>query len=405
MTPKTDIPGTDCALPGTACLTGAALDEAREVVEGELFQPTAPWTATDVYDGGPYYNDGTNSTPSAARSVSWPTAASRWSRRPRSSTRRRPPRSRTRKRVQRRAPDHPGRRVSLTYSTTQNSGSPFPWFTADHTVRVGSAITFPKPVVFTYGFNTWRILPQSQVVGDPTGTINFEQTRPAAPENVGGDVKLATFNVLNFFPTTGEEFVALGVGTCTYFRDRDGNPISNNQCNPNGPRGAANEANLVAPAGQDRRGDQHRRRRHRLASRSSRTPCSSARTVTSRSTSSSRPSTPTPAPAPGRQSRPRPPASCRRSASRTSSATASSTSRARRPGRRVRRAGRPVHRDRGLRRRPRAGRPGLQAGRDARTPTPSPSSSTTSSPRAPARRTPSVRATPTTVASSRPTRS
>ena len=35
VTPKTAIPGTDCALPGTACLDGAALDTAREAVEGE----------------------------------------------------------------------------------------------------------------------------------------------------------------------------------------------------------------------------------------------------------------------------------------------------------------------------------------------------------------------------------
>ena len=32
------------------------------MAEGELFKPTAPWTATDVYDGAPYYNDGTNGT-------------------------------------------------------------------------------------------------------------------------------------------------------------------------------------------------------------------------------------------------------------------------------------------------------------------------------------------------------
>lgn len=35
VTPKTVVPGTDCALPGDACLTGAALDTAREVSEGE----------------------------------------------------------------------------------------------------------------------------------------------------------------------------------------------------------------------------------------------------------------------------------------------------------------------------------------------------------------------------------
>ena len=245
VTAKTDIPGTDCALPGTSCLTGAALDDAREVVEGELFQPTAPWTATDVYDGGPYYNDGSNSTAfrgelgvvaNSSKPLVAPTEIID---------------AQATAQVAERKRYNDAHRIILddgsswTYSTTQNSDKPFPWFTKDHSVRVGSSITFPKPVVFTYGFNAWRILPQSQVVGDPTGTINFSQTRPAAPENVGGDLTLATFNVLNFFPTTGQEFVALGGGrTCSFFNDRAGNPISNNQCNPSGPRGAANEANL-----------------------------------------------------------------------------------------------------------------------------------------------------------------
>ena len=59
---KTVVPGTDCPLPGATCLTGAALDQAREVAEGEIFQPTDPWTMTDVFDGGPAYNNGTNSS-------------------------------------------------------------------------------------------------------------------------------------------------------------------------------------------------------------------------------------------------------------------------------------------------------------------------------------------------------
>ena len=138
---------------------------------------------------------------------------------------------------------------SLNYTSAANTGTPFPWLTTTHHVRVGAAVTFPAPVIFTYGFNTWRILPTSQVVGAPTGTQpQFAQTRAAnaAPQDVGGDIKLATFNVLNFFPTTGNEFVAMGGGrTCTYFTDRAGNQITNDSCNPNGPRGAANDANLV----------------------------------------------------------------------------------------------------------------------------------------------------------------
>ena len=245
VTPKTQVPGTDCALPGTDCLSGSALDEVREVAEGELFQPTAPWTATDVYDGGPYYSDGSNSSSfrgeigvaaNSDKPLVAPTEVVD---------------AQATALVAERKKYNDAHRIilddaaSLTFSTTQNSNQPFPWFTADHTVRVGAGLTFPKPVIFTFGFNAWRILPQAQVVGAPTGAINVAQTRPATPQDVGGDVTLATFNVLNFFPTTGEEFVASGLGTCTYYRDRDGNPISNNRCDPDGPRGAADQANLT----------------------------------------------------------------------------------------------------------------------------------------------------------------
>jgi predicted extracellular nuclease len=245
VTAKRVIPGTDCALPGTDCLTGQALDDAREVSEGELFQPTAPWTATDVYDGGPYYSNGSNS--SAFRGEIGVVANSD---KPLVAPTEIIDAQATAQVAERKRYNDAHRIIlddgsSWTYSTTQNDDKPFPWFTQDHSVRVGSAVTFPKPVVFTYGFNAWRILPQAQVVGDPTGTVNFSQTRPAAPEDVGGDVKLATFNVLNFFPTTGEEFVASGQGTCTFYTDRDGNRITTNRCNPDGPRGAANDVNLA----------------------------------------------------------------------------------------------------------------------------------------------------------------
>ena len=57
--PATVLPGTDCALPGAGCLTGAALEAEREKHEGELFQPTAPFTVSDSYDGTPWSQAGT----------------------------------------------------------------------------------------------------------------------------------------------------------------------------------------------------------------------------------------------------------------------------------------------------------------------------------------------------------
>jgi len=63
-------------------------------------------------------------------------------------------------------------------------------------------------------------------------------------------VRLATFNVENYFPMTGEEYVAKGLGTCTYFNDRAGNHIAVDDCvgadgTSPGPRGAANEVSFA----------------------------------------------------------------------------------------------------------------------------------------------------------------
>lgn len=38
---------------------------------------------------------------------------------------------------------------------------------------------------------------------------------------MGGNLKIASFNVLNYFPTTGDQ-----VAGCNFYTDRDGNPIT-----------------------------------------------------------------------------------------------------------------------------------------------------------------------------------
>src|SRR5690606_8247379 len=83
--------------------------------------------------------------------------------------------------------------------------------------------------------------PTLPIVGAGTEHVSFSDVRAenAAPRDVGGDLQIATFNVLNYFPTTAAEFVDLGLGTCTTYNDRAGTPIGANNCAPNGPRGAA----------------------------------------------------------------------------------------------------------------------------------------------------------------------
>jgi len=137
--------------------------------------------------------------------------------------------------------------ASTNFNNAANKSTPLPWLTPDNPVRIGASVTFHQPLVLEFRNNLWNLQPTSQVTGAGTEIATFENTRTAAPEDVGGDIRLATFNVLNYFPTTGEDYEASGLGTCTYYSDRAGNPITVNRCGTDeapGPRGAADAVNL-----------------------------------------------------------------------------------------------------------------------------------------------------------------
>ena len=245
---NTVIPGSDCALPGTACPTLAAADTAKEEVEGEIFQPTGTFTVTDSYDGS-----ATNPSGSGSSSFFGEVGLAANSALPLISPTELVDASDTAGLDARNAYNN-GHRVvlddgsSTTFWNTANTASgqddPLPWFTPTHTVRVGATVTFPAPVVLENRFG-WKIQPTTTVVGAPVAGAQpqFAQDRPAAPAAVGGDLKLATFNVLNYFTTLGADYDA-GPGTCSAFVDRDGNPIAVNSCDGSGPRGAWNTASF-----------------------------------------------------------------------------------------------------------------------------------------------------------------
>src|SRR5699024_2020111 len=123
---------------------------------------------------------------------------------------------------------------------------PLSYLTPDNPVRVGAQVDFVEPVVLDYRYGGWKLQPTLPISGDGSGMVAFsdERSANAAPQEVGGDLTIATFNVLNYFPTTAQEFVDAGLGECTYYTDREGTPIGANRCEPNGPRGAATVESL-----------------------------------------------------------------------------------------------------------------------------------------------------------------
>ena len=158
---------------------------------------------------------------------------------------------------------------------TTDKNTPMSWLNPANPVRIGSTATLHQPMILDYRNNLWELQPTSQVRGDGHEWATFSDTRTAnqTPQPVGGDIELGTFNVLNYFNTTGKDWIAQG-HTCTFFNDRTGDPVGDNVCSDNGPRGAAEssggtdlrpEGRLRAAAGQGGQGDQHHERRHHVA--------------------------------------------------------------------------------------------------------------------------------------------
>ena len=117
------------------------------------------------------------------------------------------------------ADDNAARAVTLDDGSSdelpvlRQRGQPLPWITRD--TRSGSARSrrFTKPVVLDYRNDLWKLQPTSRLTPADAATVQpatFPNTRTAAPEHVDGDLKIASFNVLNYFNETGEAYQAEG---------------------------------------------------------------------------------------------------------------------------------------------------------------------------------------------------
>ncbi|WP_166970057.1 ExeM/NucH family extracellular endonuclease [Brevibacterium atlanticum] len=117
---------------------------------------------------------------------------------------------------------------------------PLPYLSKDAPVRVGASASFTSPVVLGFDHEKWRFQPTTRLTGDNAEAVQptrFTDTRTDAPESVGGQVSLASFNVLNYFTTTGDQ-----LDGCEYYDDREGNHITvRGGCDT---RGAATEESL-----------------------------------------------------------------------------------------------------------------------------------------------------------------
>ncbi|WP_244887492.1 ExeM/NucH family extracellular endonuclease [Leucobacter chromiiresistens] len=111
---------------------------------------------------------------------------------------------------------------SINFNTRKDA--PLPYLSSTAPVRVGAAATFTKPVVLDYRNGAWKFQPTTQLTPENAAAVQpatFTDTREDRPADVGGDVRLAGFNVLNYFTTWGAD-----VAGCQPYEDRAGNGIS-----------------------------------------------------------------------------------------------------------------------------------------------------------------------------------
>ena len=223
----TQLDASTVVAPAPATVGFPATDAQRESLESMLLLPQGEFTVADTYTTNQY---GEVKLASGSTPLIQPTEVGRPGSAKYAAT----------------IADNAARAVTLddgattNFLTAANQSIPVPYLSNENPVTVGASVAFTEPVVLDFRNSAWKYQPTSRVTGDVAYAdlpVTFENVRTDAPREVGGDVRLASFNVLNYFPTTGDSLTG-----CTYYRDRAGDPVTvNSGCDA---RGAANQDDL-----------------------------------------------------------------------------------------------------------------------------------------------------------------
>lgn len=182
------LPAAAAPIPVKVAFPGTDTD--REKIESMLIQPGGKYTVSDVYTIGNYGElvlaSGTTPLVQPTDQVDASDAAG----------------------LAAVAAQNAARKVILSdgASVTAVAG-PVPYTEPAHPARVGAAVTFNKPMVLDYRNDAWTFEPTSRVTSTTalTDRAVFANTRTAAPNDVGGNLKVASFNVLNYFRVVGTD--------------------------------------------------------------------------------------------------------------------------------------------------------------------------------------------------------
>ncbi|MDM7856235.1 ExeM/NucH family extracellular endonuclease [Cellulomonas alba] len=219
----TDTGGHAAVTPTTGAWP--TTEAAREAIESMLLAPTDTFTVTDTYATNQYGEVG---LATGRKPLLQPTDVAR-------------PGTPEAAAV---AADNAARGVVLDDGATTNfllaanqSQTP-PYISLSDPLRVGERATLSAPMIVDYRNSAWKLDPTAQVVAGGASPVSFTNNRTAHPADVGGDLRISSFNVLNYFTTLGVDTAG-----CTAYTDRDGHGITvKDGCDP---RGAWDSASLA----------------------------------------------------------------------------------------------------------------------------------------------------------------
>ena len=124
--------------------------------------------------------------------------------------------------------------------TRGDSSTPMAWLVQDggetiKSIRTGDQVEFQAPVIFDYRYDLWKFQPTTPVTGNTASSdlpITWDDTRAAelaSIDDVAGEFHIASFNVLNYFTSLGEDEPG-----CSAYRDINNTPVTANNCNVRG---------------------------------------------------------------------------------------------------------------------------------------------------------------------------
>ncbi len=189
----TAVCASDQAIPAATPLPLPLPGDAREAAESMVVEPVGPFTVSDTYQ-----SDRFGELILAAGTEPAPIPTDRFA-------------PGTPEALAQRTANAEGRIVLDDARTTDlaSAGQLPSYYGPTTPIRVGDQVADFGPVVLSYGFGQWRLQPTTPVehATPPAERTTFAGTNPRtpAPADVGGDLTVGSFNVLNYFVHFGGE--------------------------------------------------------------------------------------------------------------------------------------------------------------------------------------------------------